>query len=285
MLRPLLFLALTALPVFAADQASRDQIAELFRNRQWAEAQALLEKITAAEPDNAEAWHSLGLTHLARNDALLAVPALEKAVALEPTKSEYVLQAGHAYGLSAMKAGLFAKLSFARKCKAAYDKAVELDPSSINARWSLMEYCRQAPGLLGGGMEHAYAQAAEIKRLDARRGRSAYASLYAYEKKFADAFAVYDEVLRDQPADPDALFNIGRLAAQSGEQLDRGLSSLRTLLTQEGRASDARAHTFIGQILEKQGDKAGARTAYEAALAGDPAYTRAQEALRKLQEG
>lgn len=283
MLRPLLFLVLTALPAVAADQALREQVTELFKQRQWAEAQAVLEKAVAAEPGNAEAWHSLGLTHLARNDAEKAVAALEKAAGLEPANGEYFLQLGHAYGLSAMKAGLFGKLGFARKCKAAYDKAVALDPRNINARWSVMEYCRQAPGFVGGGMDQAYAQAAEIKQLDARRGRAAYASLYVADKKYAEAFALYDEALRENPQDGDALYNVGRIAALSGEQLDRGLAALRNLLAHEG-GNNARTHTRIGNILEKQGDKPGAKAAYESALAIDPAFTQAIDSLRKLQQ-
>jgi tetratricopeptide (TPR) repeat protein len=282
MLRPLLLLVLTSLPAFAADNALRDQVADLFKRREWVEAQALLEQVTTKDPANAEAWASLGQVHLARGDQEKAVAAAEKATTLDGTKGDYFLQLGNAYGASAMKAGLFGKVGFAKKCKAAYDKAVELDPASINARWSVMEYCRQAPGIMGGGMDGAYAQAAEIKKLDARRGRAAYASLYSAEKKYAEAFALYEEVLRENPNDDDALFQIGRLAARSGERLDRGLASLRQLIAKEGRPADARSHTLIGNILEKKGDKPGARAAYETAIAIDPKSTQAIESLRKL---
>lgn len=284
MLRSLLLLALAALPAFAADNALRDQVAELFKQRQWAEAQALLEKVTATEPGNAEAWNFLGQTYLARNDYEKAVPLLEKAARLDPANSDYVLQLGHAYGIGAMKSGLFSKLGFAKKCKAAYDKAVELDPANINARWSVMEYCKQAPGIIGGGMDGAYVQAEAIKKLDARRGRIAFASLYVADKKYTEAFALFEEVLLEKPYDTDALFQVGRLAAISGQQLDRGLGALRTLLTQEG-GNTARTHTRIGNILEKQGDKPGAKAAYEAAVTLDPKFTQAVEALRKLNAG
>ena len=275
---------MSALPALAVDNVFRDQIVDLIKRRQWPEAQTLLEKTTANEPTNAEAWFFLGQTFVARNDAEKSVPPLERAVSLASTNSEYQRVLGDAYGLSALKAGLFAKLSWAKKCKAAYDKAVELDPANVRARVSIMEYCRQAPGFVGGGMDKAYAQAAEIKKLDAVRGRTAYAGLYAAEKKYSEAFALYDEVLRENPADGDALYNVGRLAALSGEQLDRGLDALRTLVAQEGRANDARAQTRIGNILEKKNDKAGARAAYQAALVGDPKFTQAMEALRKLNE-
>lgn len=283
MLRHLLLLTLVSLSALGADPALHDRIAGLFRERQWTEAQALLEKVTAEEPDNAAAWRSLGLCYLAQQRPEPAVTALEKAVSLEPDNAESHLQLGHAYGLSATKAGLFAKLAFAKKCKASYDKAVELDPANLNARWSLMEFCRQAPGLAGGGLEQAYAQAAEIQKLDARRGRAAYAALYAHEKKYAEALALYSDVLRERPGDPDALYHLGRLAAQSGLELDRGLAALREIVAQPDRKNDARVHTFIGNILERKGDKAGAQAAYEAALAGDPNFARAREALRRLQ--
>lgn len=285
MLRAFLAFTLTVAPALAADQATRDRVTELFSQRQWAEAQALLVQVTAAEPDNAEAWHSLGTARLALREPDAAIAAFEQAVRLAPAHSGYQLQLGHAYGLAAQQAGLFSKMGLAKKCKAAYDRAVELDPTNVSARWSLMEFCRQAPGIVGGGIELAYAQAAEIRKLDARRGRAAYASLYAAEKKYPEAFALYEEVLREKPGDPDSLFHIGRLAAQSGQQLDRGLATLREYIMLPDRHADARAHAFIGQILEHQGDKPGAQSAYEAALAADPKHTRALEALRKLKEG
>lgn len=282
MLRALLLLSLIATTGFAVDQAVSEQVTELFKQRRWSEAETLLEKITVTEPDAAQAWYFLGQALLAQNNAEKAVPALEKAVALAPSNSEYQVILGDACGLNALKAGLFAKLSWAKKCKASYDKAIELDPKNIRARLSVMEFCRQAPGFLGGGMDKAYEQAAEIKKLDAVRGRQAYATLYVAEKKYPEAFAVYEDVLREKPGDDDALYNIGRLAAISGQQLDRGLETLKELVSHPGREKDARAQTRIGNILEKKGDKAGAKTAYETALIGDPKFVQALEALRKL---
>ena len=284
MLRSLLLLALAALPAFAFDQALRDQVTGLLKQRQWTEAQTLLEKITAAEPTNAQAYFYLGQTKLNRSDPENAVKAFEKATTLAPTNSEYFRQLGDSYGMSAQKAGIFSKFGLAKKCKAAYDQAVVLDPSNINARWSVMEYCRQAPGIIGGGMDQAYVQAEAIKKLDVRRGRIAFASLYTSDKKYTEAFALFEDALRDNPADTDALYHMGRIAAISGEQLDRGLAALRECAKLEG-GNTARTHTRIGNILEKQGDKPGAKAAYEAAIALDPRFTLAIEALRKLTAG
>lgn len=276
---------LLALPAIAADQATRDQVAALMKQRQWADAKAILAKVVAADPKDPEPYQILGQVEMALQNPDAAVAAFEQAVALKPTDAVAHLQLGNAYGFAAQKAGLFAKVGFAKKCKTAYDRAVELDPKNIDARWSVMEYCRQAPGIMGGGMDQAYLQAEEIKKLDARRGRAAYASLYASEKKFGEAFALYEESLKEKPDDTDALYNIGRLAVQSGERLDRGLAALREVIAKGARKNDARVPSYMGDILLKQGDKAGAQAAYEAALVINPKHTPALEALRKLKQG
>lgn len=279
-------LLVTPLIARAAVPSLREDITRLFNERKWTEAQALLEKASRAEPANAEVRHYLGQAHLGAGNVEKAVEQLEKATELAPTNSRYQLALGGAYGASAGKAGMLSKLGWARKCKAAFEKAVELDPASIDARFSLMEFCRQAPGLIGGGMDKAYEQAAAIQKLDAHRGRTAYASLYVGEKKYAEAFALYDEVLKTSPDDYGTLYQVGRLAAISGQQLERGLAALRRCLTftdvPAGQPGPAPVHWRSGMILEKMNDPTGARAAYQAALAVDPKHAQAADALKKL---
>ena len=131
----------------------------------------------------------------------------------------------------------------------------------------------------------AHAQAQEIKQLDAGRGRQAIAGLYLAEKKYPEAFAEFDAVLKEKPDDYAALYQVGRLAAVSGQQLDRGLATLRQCLSAtppENQPGHAAVHWRLGNILEKQNDKAAARAAYEAALKVDPKFPQAIEALKKL---
>lgn len=285
MIRFVALFLLCTVSTFAADPALREKVNALFRDKKWADAQAMLEQVVRTESANAEAHFFLGMSFLNRNDAEHAVPSLEKAVELDPKNGNYVRHVGDAYGMTAQKAGLFAKMGWAKKCKAAYDKAVELDPKDINARWSLMEFCRQAPAFLGGGMEQAYAQAAEIKKINPARGLGAYSLLYVAEKKYNEAFALYEEVLKDFPEDYGTLLQVGRLAGSSGERLDQGLAALQhclTLTPPTGQPDHSRVHWRIGTILEKKGDKTGARTAYEAAISLDPKFAQATESLAKL---
>ncbi|SDS66173.1 tetratricopeptide repeat protein [Opitutus sp. GAS368] len=278
-------LSLTALGVAAVDPAAFKAAVELYQQHKPLEAQKAFETLAQADGKNADIQFYLGRLALQRDDHEQAVACFEKAVALVPDDARFHHRLGDAYGLAAQKAGLFSKISLAGKCQAEYEKAVELDGKSVDARQSLFNFYLQAPGFAGGSKEKALTQAEEIKRLDPPRGRQIFAAYYANEQKYALALAEFDEVLKDKPDDYTSLYQVGRLAANTGQFLDRGLAALRRcveLPAPAGEPGHAAAHWRIGNILEKQGDKPGARAAYEASLKADPKFPQAIEALKKL---
>jgi len=281
----LAFILLATLASAAVDPAAFSAAVALFNQRKPLEAQKAFAALAVADAKNADVQFYLGRLALQRDDHEQAVKHLEQAIALAPADARYHHRLGDAYGRSAQKAGMFSKMGLAGKCRTAYEKAVELDPKNIDARSSLLGFYQQAPGIVGGGMDKALAQAQEIKRLDPARGRMAIAGVYVAEKKYAEAFAEFDGVLQEKPGDYAALFQTGRFAAITGERLAGGLAALRTCLTQtppENQPGHAAAHWRIGNILEKQDDRPGARAAYEAALKLDPKFPQAIESLKKL---
>lgn len=258
---------------------------DLYHSRQDAAASAQLAKLTAANTSDAEAFHYLGLLALRRADLAAARAHHEKAVALAPANSAFHLGLGDAYLTTGEQSGMFAMAGWLKKCKAAYDKAVELDPANIEARANLVEFYQDVPGFMGGGMDKAYAQADEIIKLDSVRGRTARASVQVAEKKYAEAFATYDSVLVESPADYRALYGFGRLAAITGLRTDDGIRFLekaRTVPPPATSANLAGLHWRLGMLYEKKGDKRSARGAYEGALKVDPRFDRASKALRAL---
>ncbi len=285
----LLFAAISALPAFAAaDPAQLAAARALFNERgKSAEAQQAFEKIAAADTSSADAQFYLAQLALRRNDADKAVAYGEKAVALSPDNADYQHTLGDAYGSAAQKASVFSQFGLAKKCLAAYERAVALKPDHVDFHQSLFEYYRNAPGIVGGGTDKALAEAATIKKLDSLRGRMAFATLYVADKKYDLALAEFDEVLKTAPDDYSSLYQVGKLAAVSGQYLDRGLASLRRCLTLPPPASPntpgyPAANWRIGLILEKKNDPAGARAAYETALQLDPKFSLAADALKKL---
>lgn len=97
-----------------------------------------------------------------------AVSLLEQALDREAAvDSGHYHLLGRAYGRIAEQAGWFKAMSYARKTRAAFEQAVQLDPDNTAAWRDLMEYYRQAPAFLGGDTD----KADEIeKRLSALEG-------------------------------------------------------------------------------------------------------------------
>lgn len=291
-LRTSTFGLLAAVSALAAEPPTLDAATTLFRTRgKSAEAQAAFEAIAQADPKNHSAHYHLGLLALRRDDPEQAVAHFDRALALAPDNPDATKSLGDAYGRSAQKASVFKQLGFAKKCLAAYERAVALAPDRADFHQSLFEYYFQAPGFAGGGKDKAVAEAAVIKKLDPNAGRLAFARLYIAEKKFPEAFAQFDEVLATRPDDFVALFQIGRLAALTGHNLDRGIAALRRCLELESPTTpdsppNSPTHTHVhwrlGNLLEKKNDLPAARAAYESALKSDPNFTPAKESLAKL---
>jgi tetratricopeptide (TPR) repeat protein len=314
----LTLLLLASSAVGATDPAQLTAARALLDARKFAESAAAFRKLAAAEPANAELHYLLGLSLGRHGDTDAAVKALEKAVELAPKNATYRHDLGDQYGTAAQKAGVLSKFGLAKKCLAEYQRAAELDPANVGHHQSLFEYYRQAPGIAGGGVDKAEAEAATILKLDPMRGHTAYATLYTGEKKFDRALqhaaeirkldpvrgrgafvtiyfetkqydlalAEFDEALKLSPDDYGTLYQLGRFAALTGQALDRGLAAMRRCLelppAKEPPGGHAAVQWRIGNILEKKNDPAGARAAYQAALKLDPNFTQAAEALKKL---
>ena len=286
-MRPLILLLLSAAVAHAAlAPAQTVAVRGLLRDHKLTEAESAANALVTANPVEPEAYLLVGSVCIAKGDADGAVAAYEKATELAPKNGDYQRQLGDAYGFAAQKASGFGKFGFAKKCRLAYEKAVELAPANLDARSSLLMYYQNAPGLMGGGVDKAYAQAAEIKKIDPARGRLAYASVYTADKKYDQALAEFDAVLRSSPDDYAALYQVGKLAAVSGQYLDRGIEALRKCLTLTPPTAtpghDA-ANWRLGNLWEKKGDKAAARAAYQAALAVNPSFPQAIDSLKKLE--
>jgi tetratricopeptide (TPR) repeat protein len=258
---------------------------DLYRAKRYAEARTAFEQVTAADPDNTEAAYRLGRLALMRNEPEEAVKWLEKATTLAPRSSPYFKALGDAYGLSAQMAGLFSKLGFARKCLAAYEKGVALDPQSVSARYALFDFYRTAPAIVGGGLDKARAQAQEIQKLDVVRGTLALVEVSVVDKKYEEAFAILEDFRRSHPEVLDAVYQIGRVAVLSGLRLDEGAAALKDYLAHtpnENQPPFWAAHWRLGQIFEQKGDPAAARAEYEAALKLNPTQPQLIEAMKRL---
>jgi tetratricopeptide (TPR) repeat protein len=208
----------------------------------------------------------------------------------------------------------------ARRVKSEFERAVALDPRSVQARQGLLQFYVVAPGFMGGGMERAREQAAALAAFNPMQGHLASAFIaqrmkdtatvlreyeaaitaspdsaagylalggaYQQMARWPEAFATYERLLRRRPADMMAQFQLGRTAALSGQRLERGEQALRLWLsripTDARTVTIAGAHHRLGQILEQTGRSDAARTEFAEALRINPKNDEARKSLAAL---
>jgi Tfp pilus assembly protein PilF len=260
-----------------------------------------------------------GRAAMNRNDADAAATLLEKAVAQNPKSAEAHYLLGSAYGSQAQKASIFGQASLAGKTKDEFEKAVELDPNLLDARYGLVEFYTMAPGIMGGSYDKAFAQAAEIKKRDPLMAHRAAAFIYLHQKKTDEARNEYLAEVREFPksarahidlgvsyigqknfkaagdefelavkVDPAYMpgyFRLGQISALTSSNYARGEELLRKYLAyapKEDEPSLARTHYWLGQIFEKQGKKVEAKASFAMSLKLNPNQKDVAEALKRV---
>ncbi len=310
--------ALFALGVLASPTRAQsvEHGIQLFNSGNYPEARVALLPFGERDPNAA---FYLGKLEMEENDADKAVEWFERAVKMNPKSSIYYDWLGRAYGTQAQKASKFRLPFLARKTKNAWETALALDPDNLDVRDDLIIYYTRAPGFLGGSKEKSREMALEIKKRNPYRGSIAIANLcgvekdtlcvehelqgivvsypdsggayallaafYANKNQFDKAFDVVDQRLRTKPYDLPALYALGRTAALSGQNLDRGEQALKTYLGSkmpERGPTAAGVHFRLGMIYEKKGMKDLAREEYRTALQLNPKHQDAQKALAAL---
>ena len=256
---------------------------------------------------------------LEKGDPDAAVTAADAALAASPKDTDVLLWAGRAYGQRALSASVFTKMSWAKKCHEAWEKAIAIDPSFLDARSELLRYYLMAPGIVGGGVEKAREQAAKIAALDATQGHLSRGRIAEHEKDLAgaetayrkaaetdakgtmgpialavflggqkrwgEARAIFEKRLAADPEDATAVYQLGRVALFSGEEMEKGLAFFDryvTLPVPEDGPSHADARWRKGLLLEKLGKTPAAVAEYREALKLDPAHRGAKRELERL---
>jgi tetratricopeptide (TPR) repeat protein len=283
----------------------------------WAICVATVRIVTA---EDTSALYRQAQELMRREQFAAAIPLLEKCVAADPGNSEFHQWLGRALGLQAAENGIMSGMMSIRKVRAELEKAIELDPLNLEARQDIAIMYRALPGFLGGSNAKAAEQIAFIQRHDPALAEQLSGDFLAADKKYDAALTAYNESAKLNPRamiqvrislvhqqrkewekaftaleralvldsnHPLALYQVGRTAALSGQQLDRGEKCLRTYIAMPVREelenpSLAAAHFRLGNILEKKGNPIAAREEYETALRIDPKQKLAREALAKM---
>jgi len=235
-----------------------------------------------------------------------AAAECELAVNLDGQNSNNHLWFGRALGEKAENASFISAFSLAKRARAEFEQAVNLNPRNTEALADLGEFYTSAPGVVGGGNDKAEALLPMFDKVDAEgahqlRGRIAenrkdygtaereyqlavhaslhpafpsmtLASFYRKRQRFDEMESAvqngYKAALRDKTAGV-ALYNGASVLIEGKRNLALAAEMLQKYLTGYSRSEEAPAfvaHTRLAHLKSQLGDSSGASQERIAAL-------------------
>ncbi len=220
----------------------------------------------------------------------------------------------------AQEAGMLGKMRWAGICREALERFLVLAPTSLEALQGVTQYYLAAPSVVGGGRDKVEGL---IERVSGQPGRGDYlraqlavqdkdlaraesllraaitadpnevayllnlGNLLASQERTTEARATFLQVLDSKPDHALTHYQLGRLAALSGDELEAGLEHLDRFI-QLGEwpqgLSEAAARWRRALVLEQLGRPDEAVADLKRALELDSDFDRARDDLERLQK-
>ncbi len=264
---------------------------------------ARLHQANADDPVALIATARLGLSHHDDSRMAAGIEAMERCLRRNDADARCHLWLGRCYGRKALDAGMVAGVRYAGRIRMHFERAVALDPESIEARFDLNQFYILAPSIAGGGKAKARENNAAFATLRPALATLLHAQLDIAEERLAEAdrrllgFAGSDDrgvsaVWQGQfeslgflyfSRKPPRLDDARRVFAAAAERFPRNelfRRGLGRVAQEQGRFDEAArhfeqalaikaqpgAHYRLAQVAEKLGDTARAITHYEKTL-------------------
>lgn len=232
-------------------------------------ALALLASPPASGPGAAQAQNLLCRVRMTLEQYEAAVSECEQAVRLDAQNSDYHLWLGRALGEKADRASFLTAFGLAKRTRAEFEEAVQLNPRNVQALISLGEFDRQAPGIVGGGVDKAQQIAAQLDKVDVARAHELRGKIAEQQKNDAAAESEFKQSI-SASAHPAIewttlagfYFRRHRIA-----DMEAAMNSVLTTALHDRHAAVA-LYDAAGQLMEANLDPALAAKLLEAYLAG-----------------
>ncbi|MCF6133086.1 tetratricopeptide repeat protein [Flavobacterium wongokense] len=189
------FLILLALPIMAFSQTSFEKAEKLFSQGNYYAAKPIFENIIVENPKNLKALEYLGDIEGYSKSWDKAMSYYSRLKTLNPANANYHYKYGGCLGMKAKDSNKLKALGMIGDIKASFEKAIQLNPKHIEARWALIELYLQLPGIVGGSERKAERYANELLRISPVDGYLAKGHIAEYFKRYKDAEKQYSNAI------------------------------------------------------------------------------------------
>jgi tetratricopeptide (TPR) repeat protein len=232
-------------------------------------ALSLLSALPSPGPDLALAHNLICRVRytLAQWDA--AAAECEQAAQLDPQNSDFQLWLGRALGEKASRASFLTAFSLAKRTRAEFEEAVRLNPRNAEALADLGDFYRQAPGVVGGGIDKAEGIASRLDKVDPARAHKLHGQIAEQQKDFPGAEDEYRRTIASgaHPAIGWASLASFYARRQRFDELESAVQSILSTALHDKHPGPA-LYDGAGLLIETNRNPALAATMLEDYLAG-----------------
>lgn len=175
------------------------QASDALQDGQADRALALLAPLPTQGPGAAEAQNLICRVRLTLKQWDLAAKACGMAVQLDGQNSSYHMWLGRALGEQAGRATFVTAFMLGRRVVSEFQTAVQLDPRNAGALSDLGMFYREAPAIVGGGLDKADAMAAQLDHVNPAKAYEMRGNIAVTRKDYGTAERDYKQAIAVSP--------------------------------------------------------------------------------------
>jgi tetratricopeptide (TPR) repeat protein len=176
-------------------QSNFDKAKENFDIEKQERFQKQYELILKTDPENVKALEGLGDIAGFNRSWDKAVAYYGKLKTVKPSDANFYYKYGGSLGMKALEVNKFRALGMIGDIKNSFEKAIELDPKHIDARWALIELYLKLPVLVGGSESKAIAYSNQLFMLSSVDGYLSRGHIEENYDRFKSAESYYKKAI------------------------------------------------------------------------------------------
>ena len=164
---------------------------KLYQQGQISQAKIIFEAILKENPNHLKVIEYLGDIEGNAQNWDSTIFYYKKLKELNPKEADYYYKYGGALGMKAKESNKIKALSMIGEVKSSFEKAIQLNPKHIGARWALIELYLQLPAIIGGSETKAIQYSNQLLRLSPVDGYLSRGHIAEYFGKYSEAEKQY----------------------------------------------------------------------------------------------
>ena len=176
-------------------QSNFNKAEKLFEAKKYEQAQPVFESFLKENPSHLKTLEYLGDIAGHNKSWDKAIVYFQKLKQLKPAEANYYFKYGNVLGMKAKESNKLKALGMIPEIKESFEKAIELNPKHIEARWALVIIYIQLPGFVGGSESKAIKYSNELLKLSPVDGYLSRGQIEEYFKRYPAAEQQYKKAI------------------------------------------------------------------------------------------